>query len=172
MKKEIKNKKAFTLIELLVVVLIIGILAAIALPQYQVAVEKSRFTQSIVIARAIRDAQDLYYLNNNTYSDDFAELDLSFSPTASGTYFSLSDKISILITPTYVYVINQEGTIGLVVPYTGQNYTSTGKWVCQAQTDNQIANQVCKSLGGGFIDNVSSDCYIKGGSCSRYGLSL
>ena len=172
MKKEIKNKKAFTLIELLVVILIIGILAAIALPQYQVAVEKSRFTQSIVIARAIRDAQDLYYLNNNTYSDDFAELDLSFSPTASGTSFSLSDKIGILITPTYVYVIKQEGTIGLVVPYTGQQYTATDQWVCQAETDNQIANQVCKNLGGVFIDKVTSGCYIKGGNCSRYGLSL
>ena len=57
-------KKAFTLIELLVVVLIIGILSAIALPQYQKAVHKARFAEVLVRAKSYRDAINLYMLEN------------------------------------------------------------------------------------------------------------
>ena len=48
--------KGFTLIELLVVVMIIGILSSIALPQYEMVVEKSRATEALVNVKAIRDA--------------------------------------------------------------------------------------------------------------------
>lgn len=51
-------KKGFTLLELLVVVLIAGILASIALPQYQKAVERSRASEAMTIAKAIVDAQN------------------------------------------------------------------------------------------------------------------
>ncbi|MGN0024210.1 MAG: type IV pilin protein [Candidatus Avelusimicrobium sp.] len=54
--------KGFTLIELLVVVLIIGILAAVAFPQYQVAVEKSRATEVMVLLRSMRTAIESYQM--------------------------------------------------------------------------------------------------------------
>ena len=69
----------FTLIELLVVVLIIGILAAVALPQYQLAVDKSRMMTLIQMASDIRKAQEVYYMANGSYTIKLADLDVDYS---------------------------------------------------------------------------------------------
>ena len=67
-------QKAFTLIELLVVVLIIGILAAIALPQYQKAVEKSKATQALTMLKSAYQAAAVYYMANGEYPNSFADM--------------------------------------------------------------------------------------------------
>jgi len=68
------GNNAFTLIELLVVVLIIGILAAVALPQYQKAVERARASEAFPLLKAVQQAAQTHYLANGDYPEKFDEL--------------------------------------------------------------------------------------------------
>ena len=96
MKNKTNHAKGFTLIELLVVVLIIGILASVALPQYQKAVEKSRATEAI---------QMLHQLNNAMRVVCLEKYGREFCGAGSGT--SLEDNIFVhlpITVPSEVYV--------------------------------------------------------------------
>ncbi len=66
----------FTLLELLVTVVIIGILATIALPQYEKAVIKARTAEAQVNLKAITDAQERYWLMYRTYTNNLRDLDV------------------------------------------------------------------------------------------------
>ena len=111
----------FTLIELLVVVLIIGILAAIALPQYRMAVAKARVAQVLPVLRSLLEARERYFLANGTHSDNMEDLDvrvpyesrggtekmpaylgtpagsLAFSTDNSCVFFISSEKLPLII---------------------------------------------------------------------------
>ncbi len=74
----------FTLIELLVVVLIIGILAAVAVPQYEKAVWKSRAAELRTSTRTLATAQEAFYLAANDYPHQFDEVDLDLTYPITG----------------------------------------------------------------------------------------
>ena len=75
----------FTLIELLVVVLIIGILAAVAVPQYQKAVLKSRVSTLLPVLQSLANAQEAYYLANGSYTVNATLLDVDMPAECTDT---------------------------------------------------------------------------------------
>ena len=85
------NNKGFTLIELLVVVLIIGILAAIALPQYTKAVERSRAAEAMQALGDLATAQSIFYMTNNSFAPKLSDLnkgDITVpDPSAAGRWY-------------------------------------------------------------------------------------
>lgn len=86
MQKKSCATGGFTLIELLVVVLIIGILAAIALPQYQKVVVKSRAAQLQTLLDAVVKEMDLYYLRHGAYGTSFEKLDMGVEGETLGSW--------------------------------------------------------------------------------------
>ena len=76
----------FTLIELLVVVLIIGILAAVGLPKYELAVEKSRAAEPLAVLRSLQNAQEVYYMSNGSYATDVSLLDIKVPESKNFNY--------------------------------------------------------------------------------------
>ena len=73
---KLAKQSGFTLIELLVVVLIIGILAAVALPQYQKAVEKSKIAQALPLLKSVGQAAQSYYLATGNIPTSFDQLEV------------------------------------------------------------------------------------------------
>lgn len=69
-----KQGEGFTLIELMVVVSLIAVLGAIAYPNYNSYMKKSRRADAKVVLTKVADRQERYYIQNNSYSDDGTDL--------------------------------------------------------------------------------------------------
>ncbi len=156
------KNKAFTLVELLVVVLIIGILAAIAVPQYQKAVMTANLHKGIPLVESIYQAQQVYYLANGTFATDIDDLDISIPKDC--TKRETSDKfdcswgvIGIGTNANIHYIVESSN---LLYAHYYKDYTSgslsykVGKRYCFGK--DKKARKICEDYFGG--EKISSFC--------------
>ena len=144
----------FTLIELLVVVLIIGILAARALPQYQVAVRKTRTVEVLTLLRAIAKAEEVYYLANGTYTDDVSKLDVEFPKGVINATAGDTRKNG----KAWYSIYNMEYTQGaadyahtaprLIYYFIHTDNEQAGTVTCYTKLSEPISQKICLALGG------------------------
>jgi len=138
------NKQAFTLIELLVVVLIIGILAAVALPKYEQAVLKSRMMQVLPYLKAVKNAEEAYYLANGEYTNDMDSLAVDGTAPNGWTFYLMPDNLA-KVEAHY----QNRGAWYIITSFDHRTDWPEGAGItyCYAYSGEQKYVKLCKSLG-------------------------
>lgn len=126
----ISKQRGMTLIEIMIVVVIIGILAAIAIPAYGQYVRKAKRTDATTALLRIAAAQERFYLQNNTYSGDPAALGIAGTP----------DNL-------YALAIAGAGAVGYTATATAQG-SQAQDTDCSVFSINQLGQRSATDSGG------------------------
>ncbi len=137
-----EGNHGFTLIELLVVVLIIGILAAVALPQYQFMVKKSSIAAQLPVLRSIAQANERFYLEHGYYTTNWDDLDVRIpaesiscnNPRPGQQCFFLGSESVILW-----------AGLGISISYLHTNAVKPGYFVCNG-IGSALNEKICRSF--------------------------
>jgi prepilin-type N-terminal cleavage/methylation domain-containing protein len=154
--KHNRKKQGFTLIEMLVVVLIIGILAAIALPQYRLATEKARAAEAFIILRSLRTASDIYKLETGAYptADDWDKLSIEMPGGKKVQIDGRDGDTWIADNGMWSYYIVKDAILAQRSWPGGSAYNlyymfSSGKYYCQAYlVRSDLYRKICQSFCG------------------------
>jgi type IV pilus assembly protein PilA len=119
------RKTGFSLVELAVVVVIIGVLAAFAVPRFRASVERSKAAEAFNYLAAVQAAQERYHARQSTYADDLDVLDIklttpkyfSVGSISAGSTGDLEDSWALSLTRSgaaagygeYTVTFNEEG---------------------------------------------------------------
>ena len=155
------KRTGFTLIELLVVVLIIGILAAIALPQYEKTVERARAAEALQMVASIARANEVYKLANGSYTTDISLLDIQV-PGTNSSYNGMPRKETELF--QYGAWSDRSGYVDSVA--VGNRLPFATRYAIVALSDGTLLchyyntknKEFCRSLGSG--KSYTSESYI------------
>ena len=155
------QNSGFTLIELLVVVLIIGILAAVAMPEYTKAVEKSRVSDAMTQLRNLLMAEKAYKLSNLGYTSDLTLLDIqlpNIQEDATNKFSTNDWLVTVEIHPLYtttmrVFAARAKNGVALADSNTYgilMDVASDGSvtFTCQQSSGNGTVPALCKSITG------------------------